>query len=129
MHHHFADLSGRVQRWRAAPHALPALIRDHHAGTPADRDEPQQQPEDPSRNDSAGAAFLAVLMGGESEQPDAEQDVPMTHAEQRLLVMACLIFGMATLLMVVSVYFITTTTPEQIGAWAERVAQGFRGVQ
>ncbi|KQO57689.1 hypothetical protein ASF14_14750 [Sphingomonas sp. Leaf257] len=62
VHHHSADLSGRVQRWRAAPHALPALIRDHHAGTPADRDEPQQQPEDPNRNDSAGAAFLAVAL-------------------------------------------------------------------
>ncbi|WP_156361152.1 hypothetical protein [Sphingomonas sp. Leaf257] len=61
MHHHSADLSGRVQRWRAEPEALPALIRDHHAGTPADLDEPQQ-PEDPNRNDSAGAAFLAVVV-------------------------------------------------------------------
>ncbi|MGO1303646.1 MAG: TetR/AcrR family transcriptional regulator [Sphingomonas parapaucimobilis] len=57
-------------------------------------------------------------MGGESEQPDAEQ---------RLLIMACLIFGMATLLMVVSVYFITTTTPEQIGEWLGRIGHSFRG--
>ncbi|MGO1303648.1 MAG: hypothetical protein ACTMKV_02565 [Sphingomonas parapaucimobilis] len=61
VHHHPVDLSGRVQRWRAAPHALPALIRDHHAGTPADRDEPQQQPEDPNDNDQPGGAFLAIM--------------------------------------------------------------------
>ncbi len=60
MQHHSADLSRRVQRWRAAPHALPALIRDHHAGTPADRDETRQQPEDPRHRDGACAAFLAI---------------------------------------------------------------------
>ncbi|WP_047866742.1 hypothetical protein [Sphingomonas paucimobilis] len=55
MHHHPVDLSGRVHRWRAAPHALPALIRDHHNGTPADRRDPSP-PEDP--NNGPGPAIL-----------------------------------------------------------------------
>ncbi|MEK9212287.1 hypothetical protein [Sphingomonas sp. 2378] len=55
------QLSNLTQRWRAAPHALPALIRDHHAGGPADRGEPQLPPNDPDHNDSPGTAFLAVM--------------------------------------------------------------------
>ena len=37
MHHPPADLSGRVQRWRADPEALPAIVRAHHAATPPER--------------------------------------------------------------------------------------------
>lgn len=38
VHHHPADLSGRVQRWRAAPEALPAIVRDSHANRAARRE-------------------------------------------------------------------------------------------
>lgn len=37
MHHHPVDLSGRVQRWRADPEALPAIVRAHHAALPTER--------------------------------------------------------------------------------------------
>lgn len=48
VHYHPADLSGRVQRWRAAPETLPAIIRAHHAATPVER---------PSR-------ALLIILGG-----------------------------------------------------------------
>lgn len=60
MHHHPVDLSGCVQRWRAAPEALPALIRDHHAATPADRRPPEHPPE--PDNDGPSAALLGILV-------------------------------------------------------------------
>ncbi|WP_343526718.1 hypothetical protein [Sphingomonas sp.] len=60
MHHHPADLSGRVQRWRAAPEALPAIIRRHHTATPPAR--PAIQPiARPPRDDQPSPALLGVI--------------------------------------------------------------------
>lgn len=49
------------------------------------------------------------------------------HADLILHAWVCLTFAMATLIMVVSVYFITTTSPEQIGEWLGRIGHNFRG--
>lgn len=52
------DLSARVHRWRATPHALPIIVRDHHAA----RSDDPILPADPEHHDDGpNGAFLGLL--------------------------------------------------------------------
>lgn len=58
MHRHSIDLSARIHRWRAAPHALPIIVRDHHA---ARSDDPILPPDPDHQDDGPSGAFLGLL--------------------------------------------------------------------
>jgi hypothetical protein len=58
VHRHSPDLSARVHRWRAAPHALPIIVRDHHA---ARSDDPILPPDPEHHDDGPNGAFLGLL--------------------------------------------------------------------
>ncbi len=61
--HHPVDLSGRVQRWRADPEALPAIIRDSHRARAADPQlrRPAAQPVKHNRPSPVLTWMLAVF--------------------------------------------------------------------
>ncbi|MFN3675782.1 MAG: hypothetical protein ACK4TC_07355 [Sphingomonas pseudosanguinis] len=58
VHRHSPDLSARVHRWRAAPHALPIIVRDHHAARSGD---PILPPDPEHHDDGPSGAFLGLL--------------------------------------------------------------------
>lgn len=61
MHQHTTHLSERVHRWRAAPHALPIIVRDHHA---ARSDDPILPPDPEHHDDGPSGALLGLLCAG-----------------------------------------------------------------
>lgn len=61
MHRHTTDLSARVHRWRAAPHALPIIVRDNHA---ARSDDPIIPPDPEHHDDGPNGALLGLLCAG-----------------------------------------------------------------
>lgn len=58
MHQDTTDLSARVNRWRATPHALPIIVRDHHA---ARSDDPILPPDPEHYDDGPSGALLGLL--------------------------------------------------------------------
>lgn len=61
VHHHPVDLSGRVQRWRAAPEALPVIIRDAHTNRAAERPAIRPAPL-PVQHQRPSRALLVLLV-------------------------------------------------------------------